>query len=442
MEIRPSNPLLSTSALSRVTPLLASWKVGEIIEATVAARLSQEKLLLKINDVVVPARGNPPASTDEQLTPGATLKLEIVSVGKRPTLKVLNERPSATPQADAIRTQLPRQAPLTPLLANIVAFAQIAKERPNAFPQPLTDLVKQVLNNLPTPKTIEGGPGIKEALRTIGLFLENNVQQQQANRPISLERDIKGNLLRLLRELNGSRGENTAPLPNRSRELTTPTLLSAPTTAPGGNAITQVTKPLATPPLPTGANPTTYGLATPPPFKSTPAHPQPRVPPTLNTSSPLEMVVNNLIEQVEGALSRLRLTQLGHLPTDQSQGTSWLMELPIRRENGVDLIQLRLDQESTHGDRPKGNGWVVTLAFSFEELGPVYARISLVGKRVNAALNAERASTTKLISEHLSTLTSSFVQSGLEVGKVHCRQGKPSVQPSTSITKAILDTKA
>ncbi|MDH5444585.1 MAG: flagellar hook-length control protein FliK [Gammaproteobacteria bacterium] len=147
----------------------------------------------------------------------------------------------------------------------------------------------------------------------------------------------------------------------------------------------------------------------------------------LNTESALD----ELIGQVEGALARIQVQQLQTAATDQQHRPVWIMELPVRTEQGIDLFDLRIqrDSENHAEDDPKAP-WTVSLAFDLEKLGPIRAQVMLYGEdRISTVFWAEKHESSSYFNQHLEKLKSRFKQVGLEVARVDCRCGKPDSPP-------------
>jgi hypothetical protein len=141
---------------------------------------------------------------------------------------------------------------------------------------------------------------------------------------------------------------------------------------------------------------------------------------------PAPRLVQELTRQVEGALSRIQYNQLASLPQEDGSRQVWQLDLPVRNAEGMDGLQLRIQQEPNHqGGKVTGASWSVNLAFDLEPLGPVRARIGLLGETVSSTFWAERRNTADLIRRRLDDLRQGFQQAGLEVGQLNARRGLP-----------------
>ncbi|TPW18475.1 MAG: hypothetical protein FD130_225, partial [Halothiobacillaceae bacterium] len=342
-----------------------------------------------------------------------------------------------------------------PLLANLSALTQLTLTKPSVLPLPLSSALAQLVKALPTPESLTraGGIGVKQSLQGAGLTLEGKLLQliqKGQTTPLtgtaSIDNDFKANLLKLLNELQAL-AKNSTSLPLDTRGSTAVPLRGAPIPPPPHHS-TALAHAALTSPVTTPRSAATLSKSELPPllppFKEVTLQPQARQQASIDTvTATLQLITDELITQVEGSLSRLRSTQLANVPSDPPQNINITAEIPVRRENGIDLVQLRIAEEREGPKKGAHHGWRVTLTFDFEELGPIYANVTLSANRVNATLNALHAETTALIEQHLSKLCGSFTRAGLTVGEVHCQQGKPSQHPqTTTLSRHLLDTQA
>ncbi|WP_158675253.1 flagellar hook-length control protein FliK [Thiohalobacter thiocyanaticus] len=154
-----------------------------------------------------------------------------------------------------------------------------------------------------------------------------------------------------------------------------------------------------------------------------------------------------LLQQVESALSRVKLNQLASLPQERQQLPEWLVELPVRRgEDAIDVWSLRIRREGGRGgeDATGGRpGWTVLLAFDLPGLGPVQARVSLNGERdISTRFLSEQGEPLRRLTEHLPRLRARLEQSGLVVNELDVKRGRLREPPASAPTGPILDDRA
>jgi hypothetical protein len=249
--------------------------------------------------------------------------------------------------------------------------------------------------------------GLQQAIRDTGLFLESKLAQLTRGGSAELGTDFKAALLRLQALLNAT---------------------PRPTTAPAGAA------------PPPHAAATSHPV---PPLSGLPLQAQAASAPTLARVALASIALNELQQQTEGSLARLQLNQLASVPDSAETQPNWLLELPLRHQAQVDLFHLRIGREAAaHTENAEtGQPWVVNLAFDLPGLGPVQARVAVLGEQVSTTFWAEQASTTQAFHNHLETLRQNLQQAGLGVGDLVCRTGQ-APQPPTGPRAPLMDTRA
>ncbi|MFP5506941.1 MAG: flagellar hook-length control protein FliK [Gammaproteobacteria bacterium] len=440
----PSGPAavtLTTAVPARGDSALSTWRVGQVLAATVVSSPQPGRAELRIGNLQLAAQ-----TGNLQLTAGQTLRLEVASLREMPVLKLLGVL-QQSPVNQALRDALPRQQPLSPLLNALTRLAAAGQLPPEA-----ARLARELLVRLPEPAAVATPAGLRQALRDSGLFLEAKLARPNtppgaapgANPPATgkgaeFAGDLKANLLRLVQALRDS-AANSAPAGARSAGT------AAPAATPGA-AMTPPAAQLAAALAATGAR-GLGGLPGAPPLD--PGAPllrgQPPQPPaTAARLAQLEQALgrSELLRQVEGALARVQLNQLSSLPQDRTQPPEWLIELPVRREGETDVWALRIGREPERDggrdggrDDEDGPAWTVMLAFDLPGLGPMQTRISLRGDSVDAQFFSREQGILPVVAEHLPVLQARLQQAGLRVNELSCRHGQipaPAAPPQTRI---------
>ena len=414
----PVLPPLTTPSSLRPTETLSTWRVGQVLAATVVSTSQPGRAELRIGNLPVIAQTGSLA-----LSPGQALRLEVASLKEQPVLKLLTLL-QQDPVKQAVRMALPRQQPLPPLFA---ALARIAAGTQTG--QPLApDIIRAaqaLLAQLPTAAGISQPAGLRRALRDSGLLLEAKLARSvaappSAARPGELARDFKANLLRLVQVIR----EHTAS--------SAPTALRAPATVPTpAQAGLTASLGIQTPPAAAiDAAAQTLNRAA-----GDPGAPmlrgQPPLPPvsaathlakalgTLNSSE--------LQRHVEAALARVQLNQLSSLPQERL-APEWLIELPVRRDDNTDVWSLRISRDDRQAPGPgpeieNGGAWSLMLAFDLPGIGPMQSRVTLRGDQVSAQFFSSRQGMLPLVSEHLPILQARLQQAGLRVTELTCHHG-------------------
>ncbi len=442
------SPLLS---LSEVKPALNNWKVGQTLQAIVVdpGRANKQQIILKIGTQQVYARN---AQTPfPPLFEGKNLKLEIMSLSPVPVLKVLDESKIEL-KNEIIRNFLPRQAAYPSLLASLHALSAPKTRLQEKIPVPLQVIINKLIDQLPTPNSVSSPQGLKSDLNNSGIFFEQKILQKQdpSDKPTDVTKDFKFNLLALangIKQQIAKEGKTDPPsfVPQSLTPVGRPLaqIHTASQTFPSSlvNSLSSsVSKDLMEGKPLTVAMPNSEKNNPLPPMHHTPVVAQGKVFDSLANTPGISSLLSELFELVDGALSRLRLTQLANTPMDTN--VVYLFELPVKNQNGIDVINLKIEQE--HGNKKHKNqqGWNITLAFNFEELGPVYAHITLRGKKVNTNITSEYHTTKLLFEKHMNRLKESLSQAGMEINNLCCTQGKIEKRNLKTHINPILDTRA
>ncbi|MCF6254847.1 MAG: flagellar hook-length control protein FliK [Gammaproteobacteria bacterium] len=353
-----------------------------------------------------------PVSTGQQI------KLEVVTPGAIASLKIVTTPLAALPAtsmnnthiAQALRTILPQQAPLPLLLNNLALIVKDhtanlspgiippTTQRIAPLPQPLIELVRAVVDRLPDNRSVSSGDGLKQAVAQSGLFMEARlaqILQQPTSGTTTPPIDFKGGLLSLL-----------LTLLNFSKNMP--------------------------PPSPTNTVPT-----------QTLPHIQTGMQTALNQQMNLQQVLAELLRNVGSGLARLQLSQLVSSAADEEGKRAWIMEIPVRSGEHIDLIQLRIEKEKNQRSPKKPALWTVTLALELRGLGSVQARVTFADNIVSTHFWAEHASTTELINQHLTILENRYQEVGLTVGalKAHHGTAPDPVSPDKNLPHTLLDEK-
>ncbi|MEN8803537.1 MAG: flagellar hook-length control protein FliK [Thiogranum sp.] len=462
----------TTSGISRslgaATPSLAGqWQVGQLLQATVTESHTGKVLL---------AIGNRQISAETSLAfeKGQQLTLQVRSLGEQPVLKITTPQ-GESPINSAIRLLLPKQGPIPPLLATM---GRLTRSHDPSVPSLINELVRSVVKQMPDTQTAATPQGLKKAIGESGVFLERQLLQQHnsTHRPLFIDLDFKANLLRLVqlvRHWPGSSGQTTANAPQSAAGTSATGAQAAPpgttaergaaaqTTAStdqiqrtvqasvNGKAATATPAPASTTSLQaTAGSATGTGPATPPslpagalapPLRGSMPVPQSALQNNLELLNRAVDFRTDLLHQAEAALARIQLHQLAALPREGERGLlEWLLEVPIRRGEDIDLWSMRVfaeQQQQQPETRQQVPNWSVQLAFDLPGLGPMQAQVQLAGEQVSTRFWAEQQATLPLLREHMHELRQALSEAGLDVGQLECQPGpRPAVKPTGSQT--------
>lgn len=400
-----------TVAARDLPALLESWRVGDILQATVVGRGERGSLLLNIQGALLEA-ARPPTLP---FRAGERLPVQILAKEPQLELRLLAPPAQAIDPArvqQALRETLPRQLPLPPLLANLALARREGENLP--LPREVLTLLRDLWLSLASREALSQPQRLAQAMRASGPFLEAALAASLQGDPARPGADLRGQLLRLAAVL---RRHLPGPPP-------------APASPPASDYPPPRQTPAMPPPPPAPPNPWAAAGAQAharhhDAVRVTPAA-QPPAPPSLANAGRPEAAVADLLRQVEGAIARTHSHALHALHAQAEGRPLWAMELPIRHDAGVDLFDLRIEEESRQRDAPAhARRWSVRLAFELEGLGPVAAIITLQNDAVATRFWVERTDTARLFSHWLDTLGSRLRQAGLNVGALECRCGPP-----------------
>ncbi len=375
--------------MTRPTPLKA-WRVGQMLEGRVVGRADPGHVWLEIDGVA----GRAQAPGD--LAAGTALRARVDSLGARIVLEIVEQHAGVERVRGAMRGLLPRQSGFAPLLANVSFLAASADHSASPWPKALTDAARRLLESLPLAARLGFADALADALENSGLFLEARLSAAvHAGRRPPIEYDFKAALLRFAeavraREAGGAGSAAENPAPSRADH---------------------------------------------PPLNNAPLLAQPRTAAALAAPGAAAGTLAGIRREINGALHRLALLQLGAHPAN-NPAPGALFELPLRQGNGVDVWQLRIEHQPREGAASTGETrFTATLSFSLGELGPLQARLMVEGSKVSTLFWAEKAETADRYSAALDELAALYEANGLNVGALACHVGEPhaSAPPASSL---------
>ncbi|MCY1507411.1 Flagellar hook-length control protein FliK [compost metagenome] len=287
------------------------------------------------------------------------------------------------------------------------------------LPENLRGTVDRLLGALPDIRQLGDPKLLAQALENSGALLESRLLAGQAG---ALPQDLKANLLRLIGQL----------LP------ALPTPASLPTTGTS-NAMAQALPAFIRNALGALGQANARQQALGFPLPSRPAQ-----------AAEEEGDLETLLKLAAAAVSRLQTHQLSSLAQTQVTPdgnllTTWQLEVPMRNQQELVPLQIKLQQEQDsrqEKDTNKESLWRVELAFDLEPLGPLQVQAQLVRGSLSSQLWAERPGTASLIDLELPHLRERLLAAGLEVGELACRQGKPPQGQRTTLEQRWVDETA
>ncbi|HEY4732708.1 MAG TPA: flagellar hook-length control protein FliK [Gammaproteobacteria bacterium] len=503
MEINNPAPLPQLPTLTLSPAAIKSWQAGQILNALVIKVTPQGLMTLQIGDTSIQANGSQLNPAPGQMLKLEVIRTEPQTVLKVTNPPVPAQTLTET-FTEALKVLLPRQMALPPLLANLAFLASDDGRSLPALPHNIAVLIKKLIGDLPTDKKLSNADGFKRALSQSGMFLESKLTGSgNAGESSSIDQDLKANLLRLLANLQqtspstpsrnlppnlpvqpsgpqltapkqasseyawpGSTAQNPDANPNvnpSARPNVNPNASPSlnPSTNPGVNVNTNpnaslTINPVTYPGTNTGtntnpnANPTGYShevaqlparQAAAPLMPQSPLQSQERADASVSGQQSPSQIIEELAQQVKGAIARLQIHQVSSLPTEDNPYPALSFELPLQFENHLDLMQVRIYQDRTSKTAEIPERWSASLAMEMESLGAVYATVTISQRQVWTTLWAEHKSTADIVNQHLQELYKGYNRAGLDAGMTHCNHGTPPLSVKNS-HKVLVDTHA
>lgn len=352
-----------------------AWQVGALLQATVVSATKDGQAEIRIG------ADNYRAQTAQPLRAGEQMTLRVVATGSPVQLQVLQAGTAPDAMQAALRQALPQQQSYAPLLAD--AAAALRPDIRTSLPPEVQAALQRLAGSQPGAAQATTAEGLKQAIRQSGVFLESQLAREAAGGPrAQTAQDFKAAVLVLARALAQAMPPESA---TTARTAAAPSAPMAPPPPPGSAPAPQAPHPALLPDLPAGERALQLATGT------------------------------------QGALARIELNQLASV----QQGQAVWVELPLRRDGGSDVVQLRIGRDGGGGGGAAEDAWSVSLALDLPGLGPVRSLISLRGAQVSVGFWSEDAATHQRLHDHLADLRASLEQAGLDVGRVASHAGAP-----------------
>lgn len=368
----------------------ASYKIGQILEATVLASSRHGQVNLHLGNAEIMA------STNIALQQNAHLSLKVMQLQPQLLLQIL-PLPGNTALQEAMKNFLPKQASLAPLLAELVHKSLVKETNPNQVA--LKNAGNVVVAALPGRSQMKQAEGLKQAILQSGLFLEAKLAKSPMPGKPGLSTDLKTLLLRYLSAL--SRSQKNAISEEQFQRLST------------GKEIL--------PPL-KGRLPINY----------------PRMLYNDNSATQaFELDSSALLKKLQAALARLGLLQVATVENMEDGRTLWQLEIPVRQGNAVETVALTIEKEATKASEESTDKahWAVNLSLDLPQLGPLQSRISMDKLGLSTTFWSETPKALSLIETRLSELRAKFEQHGMEIHKLSCRPGQQTTPGASLLQK-------
>jgi len=387
---------------------------GQLLKAIVAA-INNNKVLLELIEPKLPLKFE--AQGSQQFKLGQIVSLQIAKLGPPLSLNVLeNTNIQSKSQLNiqdniisaALRMVIPKQTSMNQLLSNLHYLNNPIHKLNNTYPKEILDLSRAVFRALPTLNDITT-TGVKSALNSSGLFLENQLLTTLINNSDFTINNTRTALLRLAESIR-TQITNYSTANRQSDQFTEKTVnlpLSPETNQSlkkdfiNQNSILSNTK---------NQNFNINNLA--------------RIPANLEFIQQTNSALNELLRNIDSSLAKIQFNQLQHFVPDDQNKSNWLFDLPIKHEDGSDIFHFMFTKEESSSNNNKDDEWSVTLTFNLEKLGNVNIQIYLRNEKIGATIWAKENGTVDLFKKHLSTLQQQLEKSGINISTILCNKGE------------------
>lgn len=136
-------------------------------------------------------------------------------------------------------------------------------------------------------------------------------------------------------------------------------------------------------------------------------------------------LLGRLLSLIEASVARVQLHQAAAMPGDDNGRQFWQFELPIRLADRIHYPNVRIEHEPAEERNRYQATWAVSIAFEFDQLGPVQSRIVLQANRISATFFSAQADTERLFRDHLDDLHQTLRSAGLDVASLISVLGSP-----------------
>lgn len=382
------------------------------------------------------------AESQTALRHGEQLLLQVIGRDQkqRPRLQIL--KPETGLIHNQLRTTLPQQQNVSQLLANLAKLSSMPDQQLAAIGKGFVDAIASRAQS-------SDPDGLRQAILQSGLFLESQLAKGQAP-----PGDLKRALLKLSQQISQQLASDPKSVrtdskpvkaegksPPLAREYSPQTRLSPPLNEPH-------TKPkLSSESYPQSPVSKPRGTELPGELR-----PQSRQVPTLSQTDSDADILQQVLRDVRGTIARQESHQLLHLHQSDKSQAQYMVELPVRSNDGIDVWQLHFGkferkdkdqqnpQEQNSAEKPQHN-WTVTLSFDLPGLGPIRARVTQTPD-INIRFSADNSATTALIESQRHQLEQTLESQGVTTQSIQCNNESITVDSTALYSQSLLDTQA
>ena len=398
--------------------------VGQILNAVVASKKSADTFILQIGNQQIEAK----TTQNKVLNIGEQLKLIVDKQDNPTTLRVIQHDPKVVTheaKQQVLRESIPKQAGMEKLTTVLAQVSKNIKESIKNLPAPIEQQFKKLIDQLPVKNSFKNEAGLKTAIKNSGILLEAKLLTEAINKE-------GGKLNTFIKTANPGTQKASAQLLNQvskqpllqtqhldiAKDLKT-NLLQLSDVINKYKQTTETQKPTSETVLLKQLQKPTIELA-----NKNVAHA--KNPATQAVELALKAETDAISKQVESSIARIEVNQSKAIVTHDNQAPVWSVEMPVKDKQDIDLLKLNIQADKdSYGDNEQERLWTTDIKITFENIGTLSARLSILDKEVNATLWSESETLNDLIHENLPVLNKKMETNGLTTGKIICLNEAP-----------------
>lgn len=436
MEIKPPPLTLpspvkpATSVSTSANPSLnysapANWQVSQRVQAVII-KITENQILLDIQGIKTHSEkpdipglqaGDILKLQIEQLKPQAQFK--IISLQKMANINTFTQNMKNSPP--------PESTAYTSLLKNISYIANRPALRPSPLAVEVNAAVRTIFKNIPAPYNLKTAAQLKTQLLNSGIFIENKIKNQLLeainnylpNMSAIFETKLDASINSILDN------DLSAQLHRLANIIKTQTL--PPSDVAKSDNLANSSNKHESQPNTTATSQQSQK------FISDQA--------SLQNITQREEAMQTFLRQIESSQNHIQQTQLHNLNDTHAGRPAWLIELPIKDGQDIDLFKFQIDEEETkHGQGEYKKVWSVVLQFNLSGLGEVKTHIKMHNDLISAQFFSENTNTLALFRNNVDFLRKRLNYNGLNVGNIECAQRKISQEITVRSYSADLDS--
>lgn len=135
-------------------------------------------------------------------------------------------------------------------------------------------------------------------------------------------------------------------------------------------------------------------------------------------------VLEEVREQIRGALARVEVNQLNSVPREEQSNTLWNLELPLRQGEQLSQLNLRLERRQHGAEEGEAGIWGIQLQLTLPGLGEITANLALQDEQISTQFWTQSRESAEQLQQRLPELEERYRRAGLQPGHIGARQGQ------------------